>query len=215
MLASPSYKLRLFFLFMASYAIFYVYPNFYVSGAVKLPLWPIDHAIPFIPWTFLIYTSDYFLFLVPIISIKELDRFNRMSRMLFATLFISGAFFIFMPTEYPRPVYPQVENWLVNFWMNVVGNADTPRNCFPSMHVALTGIATWNLRYKGPKVFALFCFWSLLIFLSTLTTKQHYFSDVLGGIGVIVIVVVLDWLLFTKRVMRDVFAKSSNFNSLP
>jgi membrane-associated phospholipid phosphatase len=203
MQASFLYKLKSFCIFAVVYFVFYVYPNFFGEHAVELPLWAIDRAVPFLPWTFIFYTSDYLLIFIAILMISELSRFQAYARMCFWVLIISGLFFFFYPTTYPRPSYPTDENWLVSLVMGLVGAADTPRNCFPSMHVALTAVATLGVRYKGPRVFSLFCLWSLAIFVSTLTTKQHYFADILGGVGVVALSAFLDRLLFQNGAWRS------------
>ena len=96
-----------------------------------------------------------------------------------------------------------MSNPIVAFTMALINVADTPMNCFPSMHVALTGVAAWSVRNRGPKVVSLFCLWSLAIFASTMTTKQHYFFDIVGGLGVIVTVVVFDWAFFETPHVRN------------
>jgi membrane-associated phospholipid phosphatase len=91
--------------------------------------------------------------------------------------------------------------------MDFVYIADTPNNCFPSMHVALTSVSTWSLRGYAPRYFKLFMLWTLAIILSTLTTKQHYFVDILGGLGVLVVVVALEKKGFFQYLNH--FSKSS------
>lgn len=184
-MASIRYKLFVLLLFVVAYCGFYVFPNLYpTSPPAFLPLMPVDVAIPLLPWTFIVYTSDYLLTALVIWIIKDEARFNRLARMSFSGLIAAGTFFLVFPTRYPRPIYPAVDNPMVQFFMNLISKADSPNNCFPSMHVAMTGIATWNLRER-PKLFFLFSIWALLIFVSTLTTKQHYVIDIFGGIAVI------------------------------
>jgi hypothetical protein len=180
-------------LFAVAYWVFYVIPNFFSTGpAFELPLLWIDRWVPFLPWSFLVYTSDYFVFAIAILALSRKDEFHSFARLMFGILIICGAFFYFYPTTYPRPPYPDHQHWFVESVMNFVANADTPRNCFPSMHVALTAGATWALRVKGPKIFLLFTLWSLAVFASTLSTKQHYFLDILGGLVVTSVVIGLE-----------------------
>jgi membrane-associated phospholipid phosphatase len=196
-------KILIFSMFMLGYTLFYIYPNIRPPfQPFYLPLLSIDQSIPLIPWTCLIYLSDYLLFLVVVVMVTDAETYRRLSRRCFFTLALCGTFFLFFPTRYPRPEYPVVSNTLVAFVMSVISNADTPTNCFPSMHVALTGVATWSLRNRSPRVFGSFVLWSLAIFVSTLTTKQHYFLDVMGGIGVIFTVALLDWALFENAQVR-------------
>ncbi len=187
-------KLAIFLIYAVAYAFLYVFPNVY-SGfkPVFLRMTELDTQIPFVPWTFLVYLSDYILILTVIFLIGRKDQFYSFTRVSFLLLFICGIFFIFFPTTYPRPEYPVVENPLIRFFMGLVGSLDTPKNCFPSMHVAVTGGAVFSLRHLPRRLFIFYIFWAVAIFLSTLTTKQHYLVDVLGGVGAVALVAFLEW----------------------
>ena len=68
--------------------------------------------------------------------------------------------------------------------MRVVYALDTPDNLFPSLHCELSWLCWRSLQQvpgisKLRKRFALV--FTLLVFVSTLTTKQHILMDVLGG----------------------------------
>ncbi len=194
-----SYKLRLLALFCLAYTIFYIYPNFWSeSSARELPLLPLDLATPLLPWTFPIYLSLYVLEAIIIIQMRDFDDLESFARMAFATLFVCGAFFMFFPTTYPRPEYPASDWWLVQWAMDTIAAGDTPRNCFPSMHVAITGVAVWAMRKHHLKQMPLLVLWALAIYVSTLTTKQHYFVDILGGLGVVLVVAYLELKIFCK-----------------
>jgi len=186
---------------MGAYWVLYVIPNFFSSApAHQLPLLWIDQAVPFIPWTFLIYTSDYLLFLITILWLSEKERFLSFSRMMFGVLFLCGLFFYGFPTIYPRPDYALfAADSLAEAAMRFIAVADSPRNCFPSMHVGLTAVATWSLRRRGPWTFSLFGLWSLAIFVSTLTTKQHYFIDIIGGFVVMLFVATLEYYFYQRE----------------
>lgn len=194
--ATAKYKGYLFILFAFVYTLFYIFPNFHpLTEPVLLPLLAIDRAVPFLPWTFIIYTSDYVMIFFSICLIKSVEEFNSFSRMMFCVLFISGLVFIFYPTTYPRPIYPNDENPYIQLLMWLVGTADTPNNCFPSMHVGLTAVSAWVMRKTGKFLSPLFALWAFAIFVSTLTTKQHYFVDILGGLAVCTTVVILEYFL--------------------
>ncbi len=211
------YKLTLLFVYLAAYALFYILPNFHpLSAPTYLPLLNIDRAVPFLPWTFVIYLSDYLIFTASVLIINEMDRWNAYVRMAFGTLLTCGLFFLFFPTTYPRPAYPVLESGLVSFCMNLIGAADTPNNCFPSMHVALTSVVTWNLRHKSRPVFLCFVVWTVAIILSTLTTKQHYFMDIVGGLAVVAVLGLVDRVLVHRKVWTDSrLAKVVNFRRTP
>jgi membrane-associated phospholipid phosphatase len=200
---SFAYRLGIFVLFMSAYCLLYVIPNFFLNSLPKeLPLLWIDKAVPLIPWTFIIYTSDYFVFALAIFLLSEKEKFNSFTRMMFGVLFVCGAFFYGFPTTYPRPEYPAETHWLLAAVMQFVAVADTPRNCFPSMHVGLTAVATWSMRHLGVRALAGFSLWSLAIFASTLTTKQHYFLDILGGLMVMSLIVAVENRLFSPTIVE-------------
>lgn len=203
------HKLFLFGLFSVFYAFFYILPNLFPLLPPRyLPLLEIDVSTPFLPWSFAIYLSEYVLVLLVIVLINDRDHFDSMSRMMFGLLFLSGLFFMFLPTTYPRPAYPEVENPIIAFLMGLVGSADKPNNCFPSMHVGITAIVVYACRPFRPWARAFFVLWGLLIILSTMTTKQHYFVDILGGLGVVVLVGVLEWAIFERRWLQSMVART-------
>ncbi|MCB0406282.1 MAG: phosphatase PAP2 family protein, partial [Bdellovibrionales bacterium] len=192
------HKLTVFLLYACCYALFYLYPNLYpVWEPQFLPMLAIDRATPLVPWTFLIYTSDYLLILTVILWTSR-EEFNHFARMAFMVLFFCGVFFYLMPTTYPRPEYPNVSSAIVRAAMWLVSAADSPANCFPSQHVALTSICAWSMRRRGSVLHAFYWLWALAIFASTLTTKQHYFCDILGGLVVAVCVTALEYFYCRK-----------------
>ncbi len=198
--ATFNLKLKYLLLFSLAYCFFYLWPNFFpVFTPHFLPLTFIDIAIPFLPWTFTIYLSDYLLACSVIALQKEKEKYLSLVRMSFAALFICGTIFIVFPTCYPRPEYPTNEPWFIQFLMSLIANGDTPNNCFPSMHVTMTGVCAWSIRDKGLKWNIIYWIWSLAIFFTTLTTKQHYLFDVMGGIAVIVLVIFIETKLFSVK----------------
>jgi membrane-associated phospholipid phosphatase len=203
------YKLPLLGIFILAFGVFYLYPNaFPLFEPRYLPLLRIDRMTPFLPWTFLIYVSDYLLIFLPFLLIKEKEPFNAYVRMVFGAVVGCGLFFLFWPTAYPRPPYPKVDNLLIAGAMNFIAAADNSTNCFPSMHVALTGVSAWAMRIFGKKIHLVFWLWTLAIFVSTMTTKQHYFLDIVGGVVVMVLVAATEWSLFGKaKYNKDVIVR--------
>lgn len=204
---SANQKLAYLLLYSAAYSFFYLLPNFRpFSPPNLLPMTTLDLAIPFLPWTFLIYLSDYLLISYVIVALKDSHSFFSFSRMAFLTLSLCGIFFIFFPTTYPRPPYPANEAWPVDMLLKLMASADTPNNCFPSMHVACTAMATWAMRNQGRRTYTLLWLWGCAIFISTLTTKQHYVIDIVGGLAVTFAVATIHWAVFEKRFFRGVLA---------
>lgn len=141
----------------------------------------LDAAIPFLPWTHAVYTSFFLLLLV---AAWQLDA-REYVRMLAAVLVVNAvcyAGFILFTAHYPRPDVESITSpyWHEEFrWM---WSQDKPGNTFPSLHVAITVLGA--LRLSKRRGGALWGVWAALICLSTLTVKQHFIVDVLGGLAV-------------------------------
>lgn len=208
---SWAFKAWMFVLFTVAYLIFYVLPNFHPKfEPVFLPMFFVDYATPFLPWTFIIYMSDYLM--VPLVVLQTHDReeFLSLARMAFGVLILSGFVFVLYPTHYPRPIYPPAPNWFVGILMDLIANLDRPTNCFPSMHVAITGVAAWATRKRGWKSFSLYSIWAVAIFVSTLTTKQHYLLDIAGGLAAVAIVVCTEQFVFARLPLLKKHRSASN-----
>jgi len=142
---------------------------------------PLDAAIPFLPWTYGVYVS-FFALLLATAWLLEAREFLRM---LAAVLVVNAVcylgFFLFT-AHYPRP---PLESIPPGFWreqFRVMYASDSAGNTFPSIHVATTMLGA--LRLWPRRGGALWMGWALLIAVSTLTVKQHFVVDVLGGMAV-------------------------------
>jgi membrane-associated phospholipid phosphatase len=142
---------------------------------------PLDAAIPFLPWTHVIYTSFFYMLLV---MAWQLDG-REFVRMLGAVLLVNVVCylgFILFTAHYPRPDVESIASpyWREEFrWM---WSQDKPGNTFPSLHVAATVLGALRLRHRRGG--ALWLVWAALVCVSTLTVKQHFIVDVLGGLAV-------------------------------
>ncbi|WP_218110026.1 phosphatase PAP2 family protein [Oligoflexus tunisiensis] len=147
-----------------------------------LPLTSVDRAIPLLPWTLLIYASDYPFLLWILLSLKNPEDFSTAYYRIIAGTIMSFSVFLIFPTVYPRPSIP-----MEPFWSDVflyLHFLDQPTNCFPSLHVSITLIGAASLHPWKRWVRVSGYLWAIAICLSTLTTKQHYALDVIGGMFV-------------------------------
>ncbi len=152
----------------------------------ELPLTWVDHFFGFHEWTVWIYMSDYVLIFFPILFITDIYVLKRIIKAFTIDFLIHFPIFFFWPTIIGR--HPIQGNGLTAMAFQFERWMDTAVNCFPSQHVSLCFIVAmgfWN--YKRRLSIGLFI-WSILISISTMTTKQHYFWDVLGGLLVFYIV---------------------------
>jgi len=166
------------FVFVLLYVTTNRIPTFY--GPFELPKLFYEDQIPLIPETTLVYLS---LFLYVVISSLLLPRhaLNQAAIIFMYILIFHTLVFIFFPTIYPRSELAS-QTGIFNWIMNTIHTLDAPRNCFPSLHVSLPFTLAFVWKKIDKRVGNIFIFWSILIAISTLTTKQHYILDVFGAI---------------------------------
>ncbi len=104
-----------------------------------------------------------------------------------AAKMICLAFFIFLPATNTRPEI--TGNGISDHLMRLLYWIDTPTNLFPSMHCFVAWMGTRYIfeckKMKHKRLVCLLCFFgTVLVFLSTLYTKQHVVWDVLSGVAV-------------------------------
>ena len=145
------------------------------------PLWPtaIDREIPFMDWTIWLYCSYYVFLFLPFWLCRDQLRAARALYGLMANSILGGLIFLVWPTSGALQ-HPDMEGLSGLLW-NALLSADRPTNYFPSLHVANACICALALgreknawRYFAP-------LWTLLIVISTVTTKQHFFIDLPAG----------------------------------
>lgn len=144
---------------------------------------PWDLAIPFLPWTVVIYVGSYFFWVICFLVCAHSDE-KRAYRLLSADLIaklVGFLIFILLPTTNTRPD-PGSGFW--NFCIRLIYLVDTPDNLFPSVHCLQSWFCWLGIRNEpGISKFWKACtlIFALAVFVSTLTTKQHILIDVVGG----------------------------------
>lgn len=144
----------------------------------------VDQTLPLLPWTLVVYSSYFFL--IPVAAVRVAPhRFARFCIGLLAAFTLCCVGFWLWPAHYPRPNASALTGPLGQALLWVY-SVDAPGNTLPSVHVALAwycGGFVW--RQTGNRKWLV---WALLISVSTLTTKQHFVVDVLGGLLVAAVV---------------------------
>lgn len=141
-------------------------------------LTPLDTAIPFLPWTYAIYSS-FFALLLGAAWLLDAEEYLRM---LWAVLLANAVCylgFILFTAHYPRPSLDSIPPGLWHEQFQRMYASDHAGNTFPSIHVATTMLGALRLWHHRGGV--LWMLWACLISLSTLTVKQHFIVDVVGG----------------------------------
>ncbi|MGK5088199.1 phosphatase PAP2 family protein [Bdellovibrionota bacterium FG-2] len=178
--------------FLAGVAVFSVAASLYLLSnwyhffpPLQLPMTVLDLAVPFIPQTIWIYVGEYFLFLAVFCVSRDMENLNRYLYALLAIHVISAAIFLVWPTTYPRELFPLSQDLdpLTYAVFNGIRQTDSPASCCPSLHVSCVYLSSFLFFNERRKMFWAFFIWATLISVSTLTTKQHYFVDIVMGLG--------------------------------
>ena len=168
-------------LFIAAFvAALYLLP-LHVRFVQPTPLSPtsVDRAVPFLDWTIWIYYSYGFFLLLPFAVSRDEGRAAGALYALMANSIVAVLIFLIWPTSgvVQQPTIGGISGLL---WDGLLA-VDRPTNCFPSLHVANTCICALALRRESNAWRYVAPVWALLIVVSTLTTKQHFAVDLLGG----------------------------------
>jgi membrane-associated phospholipid phosphatase len=152
-------------------------------GAARLAIGPphvlsptaFDRAVPFMPWTIVVYLSQFAFMFLALWLCRDAESLTRMLTAIAIATLLSAVVFIAYPTMIERPA--TTSTMFATLYL-----FDVPANCFPSLHVALALIAA--AMWPRPSTRVLAYLWVAAIAASTLTTKQHMAVDVVGGCGV-------------------------------
>lgn len=174
-------------------AAFYLYFSYTLTGAFAFfapwqpPTTAFDAMVPFLPGTVWIYMTHIAMLFTTWWWVVKNPGSTRMFWALVLAVVIATFYFFFYPTSLPRRELVGIDagGATLAMWAFLL-SADHPSNCFPSMHIALSGITAVGLMRAHPHWGWLAPVWSAAIAISTLTTEQHVLFDVLGGVGLAV-----------------------------
>jgi membrane-associated phospholipid phosphatase len=171
-------------------AIYLLTNHFHIVTPMRLSLTFIDRMIPFVPLSVWIYLSGVFFLPVAYCLNRCVVGLNKHLFSFTALIIGGGVIFEFCPTEYPRELFPLPAgtDWLTSLAWRTLRGLDTSANCAPSLHVAISFLVAFGFLDDRQKWFPAMFAWALLLAASTLTTKQHYFLDVMMGVSYAMVV---------------------------
>lgn len=204
-LSKISYSILPFFIFVVVLLVSYfgnqLLTNFATEGSLHYgTTWaytPLDDKIPLISAFIYVY---YLTFPVGIVTFFYLAFTNKRKFFdLFVTLcisfLISSVIYFFFQTRFVKPDFTPVtftDKLVVWTW-----NSTNPTNCFPSQHCFMAiAIFLACADCKEMKIwYRIFgCVLGILIVLSTVFTRQHYWVDFLGSLVIMLPI----WLVAKK-----------------
>lgn len=154
-----------------------------------------DHWIPLWPATTFVYVSVQWFCMLSILVAGDVLSGVRIFWACMTAVFVCCVFFVAYPVEIRSA--PVVVNSLSTWALSLVRGGDVTNNCFPSTHCAMVLLTAIFLFHKRQWMGWLGVFVALMIALSTLTTKQHYVLDVLGGLMVALVSYVF-WFVWPR-----------------
>ena len=160
------------------------------------PVTTIDERIPFIAWSFIIYSTLYLYYPAAAwfgrgndVRVREMFAFYQT---LFILTWVIFLIFILLPTEIHIrnhiPLEIRSGEGLWGLWYgDLMHFIDNPWNAWPSLHVVQSLLIVlilrrWQIIY-GIKEAMVWSVWVALC-VSILTTKQHFFFDLVTGIAI-------------------------------
>lgn len=141
---------------------------------------PIDAAIPMIPALsvpYLLYIP--FLFFTAAHGVMATKEWKRVGASFIIVQLVACAIYYSYQTHVPRPAIAgdDVFSDLVRF----IYSSDRPYNTFPSLHVAHSTVALYWWRRSYRRWFPAAAILTALIYVATVSLKQHYVVDVPSG----------------------------------
>jgi len=170
----------------------------------------IDTWIPYVSWFAPIYTL-WMLFPIALLLLathKKITAQEMIGLYLANILLILLSFFIylFFPTSAESIMILPGEG-VMNQLVQFLYAAGVPYNAFPSYHVASMTLITMFLFFKARRWFWAFLPIAILISLSTVFIKYHFFVDILGGIVIGVFAYYVLYEKLAQNIMKRVSQK--------
>lgn len=162
---------------------YYVVKQLTPFTPIELELTVVDKFVKPHPAAFWIYMSFFFLFMAGVTFSSKEDSI-RCCKIILVNSVIASIFFILVPTKITFWDYlPYLQKDTVTYsFMELIKKYDDTYNCFPSLHIANSIIATvYLVKNKKFYIQVLSVSWLLAVIWSVMSTKQHLFYDVVGG----------------------------------
>ena len=177
-----------------------------------LPFTSVDRIIPFVPASIWIYVSAFILIGIPYFSEPRLKEAKKFLDAFFIVAGISFVIFWLWPTTYPKAEFPLPEgvDIVTAFIFTHIRGLDSMTNCAPSLHVSgsyLAALCLWSSARNKPRTVFYFA-WATIVAISTMSTKQHYFFDVVSGLllAVAAHAYIFHKTTVTRTVLRPILA---------
>ena len=180
-----------------SWLIYTLGLHFHFGVPKFFPLTNFELGIPFEPVSIWAYVLLYPFNVVTFFLYQEDKTLNHIGWGFILLQVFAFFVFMFYPVAYPIHFYPLPSGDSLSLKLfEFIRFMDRPVNCFPSLHVANSYMVAFGFVLENRKMFVPWFLIATVIALSTLTTKQHYFLDILFGFFLALsIFFIMFWLL--------------------
>ena len=141
----------------------------------------LDNSIQMTPGWIYIYAMIYLIGFVPFAVVRQPRIFLAAVKAFLLMMVIAYVVFMSFPVLAMHRPDDFIVDSFATWGLRLCYFVDTPANCFPSLHVAVSFLAAFATikvdRLVGAFTFAL----AMSIALSTMMVKQHFFADVAFG----------------------------------
>lgn len=144
-----------------------------------------DYNVPFIPGWIIVYVVCFAFWAVNYILVTRTghDEWFKFATGDYLSRIVCMVFFVLLPTTNVRPEV--TGNGFADNIVKFIYFVDPATNLFPSIHCLVSWMCYIGIR--GRKIIPLWyrafsCIFSIMVFLSTQFTKQHYIVDVIAGV---------------------------------
>ncbi|PIF47445.1 protein-tyrosine phosphatase [Chryseobacterium sp. 52] len=164
------------------FMIVYNFATWYTLRLEKVPSFVFDFEkyIPFLPWSIIPYMTSGIFFCLVFFLCTDREQLKVLTkRMLFSTV-TAGLCFIIFPLRFSL-IKPETEGSIFSSSFQFLKVFDSPFNQSPSLHIAFAFIF-WTVFRDFKKFRSLSMLWLIVLGISTLTTYQHHFIDIISGI---------------------------------
>jgi membrane-associated phospholipid phosphatase len=152
---------------------------------------PLDAQIPFIAQSVWIYCWAFTAALIPLFVVRCPRLFRHTAAAYGTAIFVALLCFKIFPATSAalRPDTASLDVSSFSEWaVSVIYSLDPPYNLFPSLHVAITGLAAFS-AWKAKRIYGAGIFIGVgLVAVAVCTVKQHFVLDVIGGLGLATLV---------------------------
>jgi len=159
----------------------------------------LDRMMPVQPAWSVIYLSYLLSPFLPLLIMRQEEHIRRTFLAWLMGWSVGYVCFLVYPTIAPRTDEVSGTGFFVWFLQGIY-DADPPRNCFPSLHVATVFVAALSCWHVHRGVGLAAGIWASLIAVSTVFTKQHYVADVISGIFLAGVA----WAMFLRSCPRAI-----------